>query len=289
MKIQNSDQKTNSNGCQFYTETSYSNILGSAIHSFHFKTQESLTFQVNYQESIHKMVLCLDGFSKNYQKHNHRYSFEAGKALLYKTNTDTYLSEIRKDTEYNLIHLHFSQTMMEEMKQLSANIFKENIMEIPMFFAQIQLFKDLERFQNTNASLASLLIEKTMLDQLFAFAKTRLSIDGYQTLKSQGDKDKIYEAKQILDASSEYISIEKLARQIGINTFKLKNLFKEEFKKPIFEYQVNVHFSRAQAMLLDTTNSIQDIALSCGYQSVGSFSNAFKRKFSVRPSDMRKY
>ncbi|MGN6645149.1 MAG: helix-turn-helix domain-containing protein [Cytophaga sp.] len=289
MKIQRQEPEAGAYGCHYYKETSHAGILGSSLHAFHFKTRESLQLQVNYQASFYKMVLCLDGFSKSYQNKKHMYSFNAGKVLLYKTNTGTYFSELKEDTEYNLIHLHFSQAMIEEINQFSAHVFKSSIMEIPMSPVQAGLFKNPNHFRDVHPALANIFIEKTMLDQLYAFAATSLNYNHYRLLKSGSDREKIYAAKELLDQSVTYISIEVLAKEVGMNTFKLKKMFREEFHKPVFEYQVDVHFSKAYTLLLETTDSIEEVAIACGYQNTGSFSNAFKRKFGMRPSDLRKY
>ena len=289
MKIQRQEPEAGAYGCQFYKETNHAGMLDSSLHTFHFKTQESLLLQVNYQKSFYKMVLCLNGFSQSYQHKKQMYSFNAGKALLYKTNTETYLSELKENTEYNLIHLHFSPTMMEEINQFSAKAFNGNTMEMSMSPAQAALFKNPDHFRDVHPALSNMLIEKTMLDQLYTFAATSINHHHYRLLKSRSDRDKIYAAKDLLDQSDTYISIESLSKEVGMNTFKLKKIFRDEFHKPVFEYQVDIHFSKAYKLLLDTTDSIEVIALACGYQSTGSFSNAFKRKFGIRPSDLRKY
>jgi AraC-like DNA-binding protein len=288
MKIQRQDPEAGAYGCQFYKEVSHAGVLGSSLHAFHFKTQESLLLQVNYQESFYKMVLCLEGYSQTFQHKKHIYSFNAGKALLYKTNTDKYLSELKGNTAYNLIHMHFSPAMVEEIKQFSAKAFNGHAMEMPMSTEQTGLFKKQHYFRDAHPALANLFIEKTMLDQLYSFAAASFNYSHYRLLKSGSDREKIYTAKELLDQSGTYISIESLAKEVGMNTFKLKKMFRDEFQKPVFEYQVGVHFSKAYRLLLETSDSIEEIALACGYQSTGSFSNAFKRKFGIRPSDLRK-
>ncbi len=115
-----------------------------------------------------------------------------------------------------------------------------------------------------------------------------MRLNNYHIKFYSRDRNKIYEAKQLLNESCSYITIEALSKQIGMNTFKLKKLFKETFSKPVFEYQTDIHFSKAYKLLLDTQDSIEYIADSCGYLSAGSFSNAFKRKFGIRPSELRK-
>ncbi len=150
MNIYSKDLNAGTQMYPFYNEINRSNILGSSLHAFNFKTNERMKLHVDYADSFYKMVFCLDGYSKTYKKKNHIYSFTAGKALLYKTSTETYQSELNGDTTYNLIHLHFSKQLEEELKELSASVFKQAVIDIPMCTEHLRLFHHKEFFSNLN-------------------------------------------------------------------------------------------------------------------------------------------
>jgi transcriptional regulator GlxA family with amidase domain len=78
-----------------------------------------------------------------------------------------------------------------------------------------------------------------------------------------------------------------LSRQIGLNSFKLKKHFKELFGVPVFKYLQNERLNRANELLRNQSLSVQEVAWEVGYDSLGSFSNAFTRKFGYRPSEIR--
>ncbi|WP_215226845.1 helix-turn-helix domain-containing protein [Echinicola shivajiensis] len=288
MKISNSINPS-FNNYQFYKELSFSNLLGSSIHFYNFHTIDALELEVDYTESFFKLVLCINGYSETFSNKKRIYTFNEGKTLLYNTHSNVYHSKLKHDTLFNVIHLHFSKRLAEEINQLHNGIFNNEVIELPIVPNNLELLNSITKMDETNNSFSGLMIEKILLDQLCSFSETLLRCNNYQLKKSHQDDERIEEARRILDKSEHYITIEQLAKDIGINTFKLKQLFKEAFHKNIFEYQVDQKLAKAHQLLLDTNTSLQDISLQCGYQSLGSFSNAFKRKFGIRPSSIRKY
>ena len=82
-------------------------------------------------------------------------------------------------------------------------------------------------------------------------------------------------------------SLSELSREIGLNTFKLKKNFKELFGAPVFKYLQNERLNKAHELLRNKDVTIQEAAWQVGYDSLSSFSNAFTKKFGVRPSEIR--
>lgn len=79
----------------------------------------------------------------------------------------------------------------------------------------------------------------------------------------------------------------QLARQVGINKTKLKYCFREIYKTTIFGYLFDYKMELASKMLLDTQNSVLEIAHECGYEYASHFTTAFKRKFGITPKEFR--
>jgi AraC-like DNA-binding protein len=112
------------------------------------------------------------------------------------------------------------------------------------------------------------------------------------TMQQDGIKEmerkKLFAAKDILSANLDSPpSLSELSRQIGLNSFKLKKHFKELFGVPVFKYLQNERLNRANELLRNQSLSVQEVAWEVGYDSLGSFSNAFTRKFGYRPSEIR--
>jgi AraC-like DNA-binding protein len=82
------------------------------------------------------------------------------------------------------------------------------------------------------------------------------------------------------------MSLQELARQVGINEFKLKNGFKELFQTTVFGYLSDVKLQNAKQQLLEGV-PIKSVAEALGYSSVQHFGNAFRKKFGVSPGKVR--
>ena len=102
------------------------------------------------------------------------------------------------------------------------------------------------------------------------------------------DRDKIYQARDII--CSEYLnppSLHDLALRVGTNECTLKAGFKEAFRTTVFNYLFDYRMNIAIHYLLDTNQSIGEVAGLVGYEHQAHFCTAFKRKFNVTPSEYR--
>lgn len=87
---------------------------------------------------------------------------------------------------------------------------------------------------------------------------------------------------------SENVKIETIAFSCGLNRSYLTRLFKEATGYSLQEYLLTYRMKMAGKLLLETDQSIQDIATSVGYGDSFTFSKAFKRQMGKSPSEYRK-
>jgi transcriptional regulator GlxA family with amidase domain len=85
------------------------------------------------------------------------------------------------------------------------------------------------------------------------------------------------------------LSLIELAHRAGINDYKLKKLFKHVYGMTVFEYIMMKKVESAKFLILETELPFADIAFQAGFKNVSNFNEAFKRKFDVTPSYMRKH
>jgi AraC-like DNA-binding protein len=97
------------------------------------------------------------------------------------------------------------------------------------------------------------------------------------------------EAKDFLvsDLSKKYLTRE-LARKVGLNVCTLQKCFKHLFGATIFNYGQTARLDHAWLLLISTKDSIQTIALKCGYPDHANLTAAFITNFGFRPKDVRK-
>ncbi len=82
----------------------------------------------------------------------------------------------------------------------------------------------------------------------------------YKSIKSY-DIPYIVAAREMIDADPKrHLTITDLALQVGINTFKLKQGFKEIFNNTIHQYRLEVRLAIAKKLLEETDLTIEEIA-----------------------------
>lgn len=84
------------------------------------------------------------------------------------------------------------------------------------------------------------------------------------------------------------LSITRISESAGISEKMAGSLFKEHVGMNLSDYLEEVRLNFAKSKLIQTDDSIEDIAMMCGYNSGHSFRRAFKRNTGTSPSDFKK-
>jgi len=105
------------------------------------------------------------------------------------------------------------------------------------------------------------------------------------TLKlSVSDRDRVRQARQVLLANMQHPPIlSSLARQVGVNSTKLKYGFKQLFGTTAFELLRRERLNRARSLLQDSNARVTEVSYDVGYTSLSHFAAAFKKEFGVSP------
>jgi AraC family transcriptional regulator len=85
----------------------------------------------------------------------------------------------------------------------------------------------------------------------------------------------------------EDVSLTALARQARLSPFHLHRLFATATGETPKQLTLRLRLGRAAVMLLLGSDSVLNVALSCGFQSHEVFSRAFRRRFGMTPSEYR--
>lgn len=81
-------------------------------------------------------------------------------------------------------------------------------------------------------------------------------------------------------------TINELSKMVSISPSKLKQLFRDVYGKPIYQYYQFNRMQKAKAMLLSKKFSIKEVGLSLGYTNLSNFSAAFRKEFNILPSEL---
>ena len=110
--------------------------------------------------------------------------------------------------------------------------------------------------------------------------------------KNKYDKrliSQVIELKSFLDVNIDrYFTISELAKKFGISQTYAKEIFKELYDSTIYQYHLSRRLERAKELLTEKADTkISEIALQTGFSSASKFTNAFKKKYGLLPSQLR--
>ncbi|MGO3183811.1 MAG: helix-turn-helix domain-containing protein [Aequorivita sp.] len=111
-----------------------------------------------------------------------------------------------------------------------------------------------------------------------------------KVILTSSDIAKISQVRNYFIENSErdFPPIQKLAREFGTNTFKIKYGFKELYGVSVFHFIRNERLRKAKMLVEGTNITFKKITQLCGFKSVPSFSATFKNEFGYTPKELRK-
>ncbi len=94
-------------------------------------------------------------------------------------------------------------------------------------------------------------------------------------------------ALQYIKLNYDHIRVQDIADYIGINRSYLTSIFKKQLHVSPKEYLMRFRLNIAAHQLKSTSQSIQEIATSIGYDNPLTFSKIFKQEYGVSPKHFR--
>jgi AraC-like DNA-binding protein len=85
------------------------------------------------------------------------------------------------------------------------------------------------------------------------------------------------------------INLQRLASFVNVNPFHLSHLFTKHTGLNLKHFHQLIRLKAAKTILAETTLSITDVALECGYDSLGTFASMFKKAVGLTPTEFRTY
>ncbi|MCP3687192.1 MAG: GlxA family transcriptional regulator [Gammaproteobacteria bacterium] len=103
------------------------------------------------------------------------------------------------------------------------------------------------------------------------------------------NQPKLTEAVTLMEANlEEPIGLDELSSYVGISRRQLERLFQKHLSCVPTRYYLNLRLNRARLLLLQTSKSIVDIALACGFISAPHFSKCYRDMYGIPPRDERR-
>jgi AraC family transcriptional regulator len=117
-----------------------------------------------------------------------------------------------------------------------------------------------------------------------------LRYSGLQVPRSMNRKDpRVRRVDRLMRENlGTHLSLEVMARHVGISRFHLLRLFTKTYGETPFQYFTRLRMEEAQRRLRRRAVSITEIASACGYDNPSHFTSAFHRIVGVTPREYRR-
>jgi AraC-like DNA-binding protein len=103
------------------------------------------------------------------------------------------------------------------------------------------------------------------------------------------DRDRAIEAAAFITAHiDEELSLEALARRMGLSPFHFLRLFRRELKITPHQYLIRARLRRAAGLLLDTSAPVTQVAYAVGFADLSNFVRTFHRDVGCSPLAFRR-
>ncbi|THF78408.1 response regulator transcription factor [Cohnella fermenti] len=127
-----------------------------------------------------------------------------------------------------------------------------------------------------------------MTDQLERLAKEL--IEAVRSTRNWGYKKQIAKSIDFLNerCGDEGLTLQTVAEHVGMSSGYFSRIFKDMMGESFIQYLINLRLERAKALLAESDCLTYEAAYKVGYSDYPHFAKAFKRKFSLSPSEYRK-
>ena len=146
------------------------------------------------------------------------------------------------------------------------------------------LFSELTREEGALSASISDVYKKTLVEQLVIMIMRNIS--------DKSEKSKSPFAVRMLGYVYSHfcddISVSDAAEYAGYTPNHFNTLFRHTFGVPFFEYLRAMRLEYAKNLVLSGEQSLTEVALESGFQSLAHFSRKFKEKYGASPAQLRK-
>ena len=145
------------------------------------------------------------------------------------------------------------------------------------------------QFKDREGYMEHLLSVKTYQELRLWFLKKLEENARCIACKQQVKTDSVVDrAKKYIDAHfDKELSLEEMAREVGISPYYLSKLFKESTGIGYIEYTTKLRIDYAKRELSSSAKSIKEICRDAGYQDPNYFSRIFKKWTGMTPTEFR--
>ena len=257
----------------------------------YLKNTKKHDMPVQHYHDMYEILVMLGG--KRYLFcDNYCYTMERGTMAVFKP-FEIHYAESRESDFYERYVINFRLEALSPL--LSGNELhvleeKLNSCVIDLTEEQTVLLCRLFKQADECSRLKGFLSEKLLLSAVLLLVMYSAGLsEGAETLSGgTADPQIVSVLKYINEHYRSVVMLDDLSDKVGISKFYLCRRFHEVTGATVMEYLNNVRLTKVHNMLLNTKNSIDDIAFETGFSSAVNLSRAFKKLYGVSLSEFRR-
>lgn len=258
---------------------------------------EGIKYNYNLNFSNFEIIYCIKGaLTCGDSKNKTEYVIKEGDIRFLKNGSSSRWEIFPKNENWKSISICFNNQFLEQISEYNNNFIDEDVLnslingmlldvlspEIKVAFNQINKC-------SCSSFCRMLYMQSKAIEIITLFVQNKIFTRDESSVFKIEDIKKIKHAKEVI--TNEFIdplSIKDLSKYVGLNTFKLKVGFKEIYNTTIYGYIRNLRMEKAREYLIEGQKNVIEIANMVGYSNPSHFSVAFKKKFGVNPSELKR-
>lgn len=116
----------------------------------------------------------------------------------------------------------------------------------------------------------------------------KLASSSFANVQSNTESRRVRKVEEYIDVNyKQEVRLQKLAELAGMTASAFSRFFKLRTGKTVQEYIIDVRIGHAARQLVDSTKSIAEICIDCGFNNISNFNRIFKKKKGCSPSLFR--
>lgn len=131
-------------------------------------------------------------------------------------------------------------------------------------------------------------VEETRQQLGAALSEAEIKLAGYR--EKRRHHSLIQDVRKYIEEhyANPNLSLKALEDEFGISGKYVSSLFREEIGEKFVDYLAKLRLERAEKLLMESNDTVQDIAGQVGYTNPMTFIRGFKKHFGMTPGDYRK-
>lgn len=196
------------------------------------------------------------------------------------------------NSENKILILDMTQNLaLLELETAFTNNALDNILDSPKYFQFDQrmhalleaMANELETIATSSAS--SNLVGQCLLHSLYHRLRNEISMEEVSSVRERIDLSRI--KRYIYGNLSSKIHTADLARLCNLSESHFYQKFRESIGVSPYQYVIDERIKAASSMISETNKSITEICFTLGFSSQSAFTNVFRKKTGMSPTEFR--